>query len=46
MGTVNLESCCDVIKRLLSTAMAGQQRFSAEGILGSEWLQRRQVLRL
>ena len=47
---LKLESCCGVIKPLLSRAiMAGQwtpQRSSAEGILGREWMQRWQMFRL
>ena len=45
---LKLESCCDVIKRLFSTARPygwTRQRFSP-GILGREWLQRRQMFRL
>ena len=36
-----------VIKRLFSTAINGwtRQRFSAEGILGRKWWQRREIVR-
>ena len=44
---LKLESCCDVIKTLFSTAMAGRDSVvSAEGILGKERLQRMQILRM
>ena len=45
---LKLESCCDVIKRLFSTAMAGQDNVLAQNrrpILGREWWCRRQMFR-
>ena len=44
---LKLESCCDVMKGLFSTANQGwtTQRSSAGGILEKEWLQRRRMFR-
>ena len=46
---LKLESCCEGMKRLFSTAMAGQDNVLAQKaflFLGREWLQRRQIIRL
>ena len=44
---LKLQSCCDGIKQLFSSAVAGQDNVLAQKrILGKEWLQRRQIIRL